>query len=159
DVAPILFRSCVSCHHPGVNSPFSLLTYADVRPRARQIATVTRRRYMPPWKPEPAHGDDFVGARRLNDEEIATIERWVAAGAVNGDPADLPPAPRWTDGWRLGTPDVVIRMPEPFELPAEGADVFRIFVLAVPTREVRYVKAIELVPGTRAVHHANLRID
>jgi tetratricopeptide (TPR) repeat protein len=159
DVAPILFRSCVTCHHPGDNSPFSLLTYADVRPRARQIAAETRRRYMPPWKPEVGFGDELVGARRLSEEEIAMIERWVAAGAADGDPADLPPTPRWTDGWRLGTPDVVVRMPDPFELRAGGADVFRIFALPIPTREVRYVKAIEVIPGTRAVHHANLRID
>jgi tetratricopeptide (TPR) repeat protein len=159
DIAPILFRSCVTCHHPGTSSPFSLLTYADVRPRARQIAAVTRRRYMPPWKPEPESGDQFVGARRLSESEITTIERWVDDGAVNGDPADLPAPPHWTDGWRLGVPDAVVRMPEPFELRADGPDVFRIFVLPIPTRDVRYVKAIEVVPGTRAVHHANLRID
>ena len=114
---------------------------------------------MPPWKPEPGYGDALVGTRRLSDEDIATIDRWASANAPNGDPADLPAAPSWTDGWRLGAPDVVIRMPEPFELPAGGADVFRIFALAIPTRDVRYVKAIEFIPGTRAVHHANLRID
>ena len=67
---------------------------------------------MPPWKPEPGYGDELLGARRLSDDEIATIERWVDAGAVNGDPADLPSYPHWTDGWRLGAPDAVIRMPE-----------------------------------------------
>src|SRR5207245_10614575 len=80
DIAPIFFQHCVTCHHPGTSSPFSLLTYADVRPRARQIAAATRRRYMPPWKPDPEYGDAFVGARRLRDDEIATIERWIGRG-------------------------------------------------------------------------------
>jgi tetratricopeptide (TPR) repeat protein/mono/diheme cytochrome c family protein len=159
DIAPIVFRNCVTCHHPGANGAFSLLTYEDVRPRARQIALATASRYMPPWKPEPGYGDDLLGRRGLTDVEIATIQRWVASGARQGDLADLPRPPEWTDGWRLGVPDLVIRMPEPFEVPPNGPDVFRIFVFPIPTNVMRYVKAIEFMPGTRAVHHANMRLD
>jgi Tfp pilus assembly protein PilF/mono/diheme cytochrome c family protein len=159
DIAPIVFRHCVSCHHPGQNAPFSLLTYQDVRPRARQIALVTKSRYMPPWKPEPGFADEFLGKRGLTEEQIATIEQWSDAGAPEGNPADLPPRADWSDGWRLGTPDLVIRMPEPYEVPAGGPDVFRIFVVPVPTEVARYVKGIEFLPGTRAVHHANIRLD
>ncbi len=154
-----MFRHCVSCHHPGQNAPFSLLTYEDVRPRARQIALVTKSRYMPPWKPEPGFADEFLGKRGLTEEQIATIEQWSDGGAPEGDRADLPPRPDWSDGWRLGTPDLVIRMPEPYEVPAGGPDVFRIFVVPVPTEVARYVKGIEFLPGTRAVHHANIRLD
>ena len=53
DIAPILFRSCAICHHPGEAGPFALLSYADAKARARQIATVTAKRFMPPWLPEP----------------------------------------------------------------------------------------------------------
>jgi len=159
DVAPIILRHCATCHHPGPNSPFSLLTFADVRPRAQAIAAATTRRYMPPWKPVDGYGDELVGRRALTDRDIDTIQRWVAAGAPQGESAELPPAPQWTDGWRLGTPDVVIRMPDAYEVPASGPDLFRIFVLPIPTDVVRYVKAIEFMPGTRAVHHANLRLD
>ncbi len=159
DIAPIVFRHCVSCHHPGQNAPFSLLTYEDVRPRARQIALVTKSRYMPPWKPEPGFADEFLGKRGLTEDQIATIEQWSDGGAPEGDRADLPPRPDWSDGWRLGTPDLVIRMPEPYEVPAGGPDVFRIFVVPVPTEVARYVKGIEFLPGTRAVHHANIRLD
>jgi Tfp pilus assembly protein PilF/mono/diheme cytochrome c family protein len=159
DIAPILFRHCVSCHHPGQSAPFSLLMYEDVRPRARQIALVTKSRYMPPWKPEPGFADEFLGKRGLTEDEIATIAQWSDAGAPEGNRADLPPRPDWSDGWRLGTPDLVIRMPEPYEVPAGGPDVFRIFVLPVPTDVARYVKGIEFLPGTRAVHHANIRLD
>src|SRR2546426_619159 len=67
DVAPILFRHCSVCHHPGTNAAFSLLTYEDVRPRARLIAAATQSKYMPPWKPEPGFGDDFIGRRGLSN--------------------------------------------------------------------------------------------
>ena len=73
DIAPILFRHCVSCHHPGQNSPFSLLTYEDARPRARQIALVTKSRYMPPWKPEPGFADEFLGKRGLTQDQINAL--------------------------------------------------------------------------------------
>jgi tetratricopeptide (TPR) repeat protein/mono/diheme cytochrome c family protein len=159
DIAPVLFRNCVSCHHPGANGAFSLLTYEDVRPRAKLIAAVTHSRYMPPWKPEPGFGDDMLGRRGLSDEEIDTIQQWAAMGALRGDPRDLPASPAWSDGWRLGTPDLVIQMPEPFEVPANGPDIFRTFVLPIPNNVARHVKAIEFIPGTRAVHHANMRFD
>jgi tetratricopeptide (TPR) repeat protein/mono/diheme cytochrome c family protein len=159
DIAPIVYHHCVTCHHPGTSGAFSLLTYEDVRPRARSIAAVTKSRYMPPWKPEHGYGDDLIGARGLTDGEIGAIERWAAAAAPRGDPADLPKSPSWADGWRLGMPDLVIHMPDPQEVPAEGPDIFRIYVFPIPTDVVRYVKAIEFMPGARAVHHANMRLD
>jgi tetratricopeptide (TPR) repeat protein len=159
DIAPILFRHCVTCHHPGTSGAFSLVTYEDVRPRARAIAAATAKRNMPPWKPEEGYGDELVGKRRLTDQEIETLQRWVAAGAPQGDTTALPGAPNWTDDWRLGAPDLVVRMPEAFDVPASGPDIFRIFVVPIRTDAPRYVKAMEFTPGTRAVHHANIRLD
>src|SRR4029079_10099457 len=115
DVAPILFEHCANCHRPGEIAPFSLMTYQDVRPRARDVARVTRDRLMPPWKPEPGFGD-FAGAHRLTDPQIDTIQRWVEQGAVQGDLAVLPRAPAFADGWRLGRPDLVVTLAEPYEL-------------------------------------------
>jgi tetratricopeptide (TPR) repeat protein/mono/diheme cytochrome c family protein len=159
DVAPIVFSHCVTCHHPGANSAFSLVTYSDVRPRAKAIATAITSRYMPPWKPEDGYSDELVGRRRLTDQEIETIQRWVASGAPEGDVAALPASPSWADGWRLGKPDLVVRMPEAFDVPGDGPDIFRIFVVPIPADAPRYIKAIEFIPGTRAVHHANIRLD
>jgi mono/diheme cytochrome c family protein len=119
DVAPIVFDHCGVCHHPNGSAPFSLLTYPAARQRATQIAAVTKNRVMPPWKSEPGYGD-FVGHRPLSDEEIAVVQRWLADGAPEGDPRDLPPLPRWTDGWQLGTPDLVVTLAQPYVLPAEG---------------------------------------
>jgi tetratricopeptide (TPR) repeat protein len=158
-VAPILFEQCLPCHRSGESAPFQLLDYEEARRRARQIAVVTRSRYMPPWLPSPAQ-DAFVGERRLSDEEIATIERWVEAGAPEGDPGKRPPAPPATEGWQLGEPDLVLTLPAPFVVPEEGLDEWRNFVLPIPVERRRFVEAVELRPGNkRVVHHAVMRVD
>jgi tetratricopeptide (TPR) repeat protein len=159
DVAPILFERCALCHHPNGSGPFSLLTYATAKQHATQIAAVTKTRVMPPWKSEPGYGD-FVGHRPLTGGEIDLLQRWVADGVLEGDAADLPPAPRWTDGWQLGSPDLVVTLTQPYLLGADGTDVSRVFVLPVPIDAVRYVRGVEFRPGNpRVVHHANIRID
>jgi Flp pilus assembly protein TadD len=162
DIAPIVWTRCATCHRPGEVGPFSLVTYDDVRRHATQIADVTARRVMPPWKPTPGKGD-FEGERRLTDLELQKIQQWVRNGAIEGDSADLPPRPPVTpsaSGWRLGTPDLVVSMPQPYAVKAEAGDVFRTFVLAIPTATTRYVRAMELKPGNaRVLHHASIGID
>jgi tetratricopeptide (TPR) repeat protein len=159
DIAPIIFAQCSACHRPGGSASFSLLGYADARAHAEQIAAATRRRYMPPWKPEPGYGE-FVGARRLSDEQIALIQRWVADGAQEGDAAAVPPAPTSTSAWHLGEPDIVVTMARPYTLRAAGDDVYRHFVIPVPIPATRFVKAWELRPGNpRVVHHATMELD
>lgn len=159
DIAPILYQSCAPCHRPGEAGPFSLLSYADARKHASQLVAATARRFMPPWPPEPGYGD-FADPRRLSDRQIRTIADWVRQGEPEGNAADLPPAPHFAEGWQLGPPDLVVRMPMPFTLPASGVDVFRNFVIPLNLRETRYIRAIELRPGNkRIVHHANIVID
>jgi len=159
DIAPIVWTRCATCHRPGEIGPFSLLTYDDVKRRATQIAAVTSRRLMPPWKPESGRGE-FQDDRRLTDAELRTLQRWIADGAEEGNAADLPPAPQWADDWRLGTPDLVVRMTESYTVRADGPDVFRTFVIPIPLAAPRYVRALEFQPGNaRVVHHANLGVD
>lgn len=158
-IAPLMFHYCSPCHRPGEAAPFSLLTYADVRQHASQIVAVTERRYMPPWPPDGGYGD-FAGVRRLTAAQLRLIAEWVKQGSIEGDAADLPPAPRFTEGWQIGPPDLVVQIPKPYRLAAGGGDVFRNFVVPVNLNEVRYVRAIELRPGNkRVVHHANIWID
>jgi len=157
DVAPIVFQHCASCHHPGGAGPFSLLSYTSARSHARQIADVARRGYMPPWKPAPGSGP-FVGENRLTPGQIDLLQRWADGGAQEGT-APLPPAPNISAGWQLGTPDLIVSLP-PYELDASGTDVFRIFVVALPTNVARFVRGLEFRPGNNSVvHHANIRID
>jgi Tfp pilus assembly protein PilF len=159
EIAPIIQEHCASCHRPGQPGPFSLLSFADVERRARLIASVTASRYMPPWKPEPDHGE-FVGERRLSATQIQLIQQWVAEGAPEGNATNLPPPRAWSNGWQLGEPDLVIAMPVPYALNASGPDVLRNFVIPIPIFARRYVRGIEFQPGNpRVVHHATLRID
>jgi Flp pilus assembly protein TadD/mono/diheme cytochrome c family protein len=158
-IAPLMFEYCAACHHPGGSGPFSLMTYSEVRQRARQIAVVTRSRYMPPWLPEPGPYK-FTGERRLSDDQISTIQRWIEAGMPAGDPARGPRAPQFPAGWQLGQPDLIVKMSEAFTVPAEGTDVFRNFVLPIPVTATKFVKAVEILPGNKqVVHHANILID
>ncbi len=158
-IAPILNEHCVSCHRPDAVAPFSLSTYAEVSARARMVASVTRRRVMPPWKPAPGVAR-FLGERRLRGSEIDLIQRWVAAGAPEGDPDRASEPPSWPGGWMRGTPDLVVTMDAPYPLPAAGEDVYRNFVVRVPTTRARFVQAIELRPATtRGIHHARILVD
>jgi len=168
-IAPLLSDRCAMCHHPDGSAPFSLMTYDDAKRHARQIATVTRSRFMPPWKVDPGDGP-FIGQHPLSDAEIDLVERWVEQGAPGtsveatsrgGETGAGPIPPRgWTAGWQLGTPDLVVSLTEPYRLAGEGSDVFRIFVLPIPVDRERYVRGLEFRPGNpKVVHHANIRVD
>jgi Tetratricopeptide repeat len=157
DVAPIVFQHCATCHRPGQSAPFPLLTYADCRKHAADLADVTSRRYMPPWLPAGTHGE-FVGDRRLGDVEIAIFRAWADAGAPEGDAKDLPPPPSVPPEWELGPPDAIAQMPAPYLLKPGGRDVYRHFVLPLtrPLDRPRWVRAFEFHPNSRQVHHTFL---
>lgn len=159
DIAPIVIENCAPCHRPGEAAPFSLLSYDDVLKRAEQLVMVTEDRYMPPWLPQHGYGE-FAAERRLTNEEIGMLSQWVEEGATKGDESELPPIPDWPEGWQLGEPDLVVTMTEPFEMPADGGDVFRNFVIPIKIPSTKYVEAIEFRPGNqKIVHHATIRID
>ena len=158
DLAPIIFQHCSPCHRPGQSAPFTLLNYADVKKHAKDIAEVTRTHYMPPWLPEPGR-NEFLGERRLSDPQIALIQDWFAAGSPEGNPADVPPAPTYPQGWLLGKPDLVVELPEPYTLAPEGRDLYRNFVIPAPLKEPRFIRAFEFQPRNRSVHHVRIQLD
>lgn len=158
DVAPILYTHCVTCHRPGQVAPFSLITYADARKRAATIAEVTAAREMPPWLAEPGE-HAFVGARRLDDGQLAVLRRWAESGAPEGNASDLPALPAFPQGWQQGKPDLVLAMPAAFALPAGDHDRYRQIVFPAPASSARYVRAVELQTGTAPIHHAVVRVD
>src|SRR5262249_32075275 len=159
DVAPIVFNRCATCHRPGEAAPFSLLTYDDGKPRGNPIAEAVTSREMPPWKAvvtDYAYKDD----RRLSEDEIDTIKRWVDAKMPEGDPAKLAAMPPFTPGWQLGPPDLVVSMNEPFEVPAYGPDIYRNFVVPLNLKEDKWVRAVDFSPSARSVvHHSRFFLD
>ncbi len=159
DIAPIIYSRCLNCHREGQVAPFSLDTYEQVAKRADWIASITEDRIMPPWIPHPGH-DRFVGERWLTDRELSLLKEWADSGRARGDEADLPPRPEFIEGWRLGEPDLVVKMPRPFTVYANGPDLFQNFVIPIDIPEDRMVAAIEFHPGNkRVVHHCVLFLD
>jgi tetratricopeptide (TPR) repeat protein len=158
-IAPIVYQYCAPCHRPGESGPFSLLTYDDVRRHASQIAEVTKRRYMPPWLPEPGHGD-FAEERRLTDTQIQLIQEWVRLGTPAGQPVRGQAPPSFSSEWQLGPPDLILHVNKPYQLSAEGTEVFWNFIVPVPITATRWVRAMEIRPGNpRVFHHANVVLD
>jgi len=159
DVAPILQRSCQTCHRPGAIAPMSLLSYEDARPWARSIKQKVANREMPPWYIDRHVGiTRFKGDPSLSDGEIATLTAWADSGAPMGNPADMPAPKQFSelDQWHIGKPDVIIRMAKPFKLPATGPDEFIDVLIDPGFKEDMYVMAVETKPeaqGFRVAHH------
>jgi hypothetical protein len=164
DVAPILQRSCQTCHRPDSMAPMSFLTYEDVRPWARAIKQKVSAREMPPW-----YIDRHVGIQKLKDDpslsdaEIATIAGWVDAGSPMGNPADMPPPRQFSnlDQWHIGKPDLIITMPKPYKLRANGPDEFVDVLVDPGFKEDMYIAAVETKPaaqGFRVLHHATANL-
>jgi hypothetical protein len=152
DVAPILYKNCVSCHRPGEMAPMSLMTYELARPYARSIQARVELGTMPPWHAEAPEGT-FLNERRLTRAEKETLVRWAANGAPEGDPKDLPRAPVFPAGWTIGTPDAIVAMDQPYNVPASGEIAYQFFRLPTNFMEDRWVQAIEIRPGARSVVH------
>src|SRR5690348_9303425 len=155
DVAPILQKSCQSCHRPGQMAPMSLLTYQDVRPWARTIKQRVTERTMPPWGIDPHVGiQSFKNDPSLRQDEIDTLVRWVDGGAPLGSAAELPKPREFEDAdrWHIGKPDVIVTSPT-HVVPAEAADWWGSYYVDTGLTEDRYIKAIESKPGNTAVVH------
>ena len=153
DVAPIFYEHCAGCHRPNDIAPFSVLEYGDVSPWANSIREKVSAREMPPWHADPRYGD-FANDARLSQREIETISSWVAQGAKEGNPDDLPELPREVTGWKIGKPDLVLAMSEEYTVPAHSPDSYVYVTFPTRFKEDKWVQAVEIRPGnTRIVHH------
>ncbi|MEK7795584.1 MAG: c-type cytochrome [Candidatus Hydrogenedentota bacterium] len=167
DVLPILQENCQSCHRPqganlsGMIAPMSLMTYEEVRPWAKAIARSVEAKAMPPWDASQLTHGVFKNERTLTDDQIATIASWVSSGAARGNSADAP-APKLFEntGWqlsdKLGEPDMLLKMNEPFWVADEVRDIqprIEIKLTKEQMPEKRWVRAIEYRPGSEVVHH------
>lgn len=151
DVAPIFFSRCLECHRPGEIAPMSLLSYEDARPWAKSIKKKVANREMPPWDADPRFGH-FSNNRSLTEEEIATIASWVDQDSPRGDPAKMPPVPKFTEGWQLGEPDYIVELPE-IDIPPGENDIFPNISVRLDLPEDRWIRAIEVRPSAREVNH------
>jgi hypothetical protein len=160
DIASIIQKNCQDCHRPGQVAPFSLLTYEQARKRGSDIAHVTGEKTMPPWPASTDYGGPFLDQRVLADADLAKLREWVGAGCPEGDPKDAPPPREFASDWPLGKPDIIVTMDQPFPLPADGSDEFRVFVLKTDLPEDRWIRAVDFKPGNRkVVHHIIAGID
>jgi len=153
-VAAILDVNCVTCHRPGEIGPFSMVNFSEAKKRAKQIADVTGSRTMPPWKPDAGHGA-FLDERKLTDKQIETLKAWADAGAPEGDAKLRPVPPVFKSGWKLGKPDLVLKMPEAFKVPATGHDLYHQFVFPLNLKKEVHLVGVECRPGNpKVAHHA-----
>lgn len=152
DVAPILYNNCTECHRAGMSAPMSLMSYDETRPWARAIKQRVVKREMPPWSAHPSHGK-FKNDPSLSQKDIDTIASWVDAGAPKGNDRDLPPAPRYAEGWTIGTPDAIFTMTEDYKVPTEGTIPYQYIRIPTNLTEDKWLAAIEIKPGDRRVVH------
>lgn len=159
DVAPILASHCVRCHQPGGIAPFSLAAADEAVRRSRAIGEAVSERRMPPWHADPKYGR-FANDPSLTDGERSMILDWCASGAARGEedaPKSLPAGSAHCDGWQMGTPDLIVPIPEPFAVPAAGVIPYQVFEVDPGFQEDRWISEAEILPGNRAVvHHAIL---
>jgi hypothetical protein len=152
DIAPIIQKNCMVCHRPGEVAPMSFTNYKEIRPWAKAIREKVVSRVMPPWFADPAHGE-FSNDPRLSQKEIDAIVAWVEGGAKEGDPKDSPPSPKYTEGWQIGKPDVVLSMPVEYSVPAEGVIPYKYFAVPTNFTEDKYVQFAEIRQGNRRIVH------
>jgi hypothetical protein len=154
DVLPILQSHCQSCHRPGEIAPIPFVTYEQTYPWAKQIASAVQMKMMPPWFADPSYGK-FANDPSLTTQEIATISAWADAGAPAGDARNAPPARKWTEGWNIARPDLVVTMPKPVQIAAQGEIEYTYEIVPTHFAADRWVQMSELRPGSPAhVHHA-----
>ncbi len=151
-IAPILFANCASCHRTGEIAPMALTNYKEVRPWAKAIKEQVASRQMPPWHADPKHGV-WANDRRLSQQDIDTLVKWVDQGAPEGDPKAVPPLPKFASGWQIGEPDVTFEMPETFTVPAEGTVPYMYFTVPSNFKEDKYIAAMEARAGELSVVH------
>jgi mono/diheme cytochrome c family protein len=152
DIAPIVQQNCQGCHRPGEGTPFSLLTYEDARPWAKDMKRMVQQRAMPPWF-EDGHTAKFANNRALTQAQIDTIVAWVNAGAPKGDPKDLPTPRQFLEGWTIPKPDVVFTLPKPFSVPDHGVLEYQYVILPTGFTEDKWVQFVEAAPSDRTVVH------
>ncbi len=153
DIAPILYKRCLSCHSDTKIAPFSLVGYDNAKRRAKTIKAVVGVGYMPPWKAKEGYGE-FRDVPTLTSAEKDLIARWADGGAPEGNPADAPKAPKMAEDWRMGKPDLILTPEKPTLVKAEGLDFFRDYLVEPNITKPTWVRIVDFRPKEQGtVHH------
>jgi len=158
-ISRIVQANCLACHREGGAGPFALDTYDRVKGRRGMIQYVLEEKLMPPW-----HADEMGGPWRnvaaLPADDLAAMLAWFDAGAPEGDPRNAPLPRSFAPGWRMGEPDAVVRLPEDFEIPAEGALDYQYAYVKTDFGEDKWIAAMEFRPtAPQVVHHALIFVE
>jgi len=151
-VSRILQNKCAECHHANTAAPFGLTSYDEAKNWSSTIKEAVVQRRMPPWHADPRYGH-FSNDMRLTQQEIDTLVGWVDAGAPMGDTCDLPEKREYGDGWVIGKPDAVFKMPREYTVQARGTVKYQYFVTPTNFKQDMWVQAAEARPGNRSVVH------
>jgi hypothetical protein len=169
-IAPILERSCNSCHQAGTSAPFSFEDHETVASNAAMIAEVVEQRRMPPWYASPGVGK-FTNDRTMSAADRKLLVAWARAGAYRGDaeaastPAHDSASSNTTSAdamwagkhWQMGEPDFVLETPLTYDVPADGYVDYKYAVLPTLFLRDTYLEAVEIQPSNpRVVHHSNM---
>lgn len=159
DVAQIVYNKCSQCHHQGGVAPFSLTTYAETSPMAAAMYDAIALEEMPPWPPNNDY-QQYAHDRSLNDTEKATLLDWILAGTPEGNPANTPPPPVFSNGTILGQGDLEVQIPTYMSKALSNGDDYVCFAMPSGLAQDRIIKAVEIIPGNREiVHHALIYVD
>ena len=152
-VSRILQQKCAECHHKNTAAPFSLVSYDEAKNWSSTIKEAVVQRRMPPWHADPRYGH-FSNNMRLTQKEIDTLVAWIDNGTPLGETCDLPPKKEYGDGWVIGKPDAIFKMPREYTVKAKGTVRYQYFVSKTNFKKDMWVQAAEARPGNRsAVHH------
>jgi hypothetical protein len=155
DIAKIIYKQCTPCHRPGSAGTFDLLTYEDVKSKAKSIELVTRARFMPPYPADPSYVH-FRDEKVLSEDEIQLIQQWVSDGAPLGIKEKIPPVPVFPGQSTFGKPDLIVHMKKSFFIEGNNKDHFMMMKIPVELPRDTFIRAIEIVPGNKKlVHHIN----
>lgn len=150
DVFPILKERCSQCHVAGGVAPMSLMTYEEAFPWAESIRAELVAAHMPPWNADTGFGD-LKGAHVLPAKELDVLLTWATGGNPRGALDQKLPEVTLKNDWTLGPPDLSLKLPAEFTLAADKMDDTQEFTLATGTTEARWIRAVDLLPGTPAI--------
>ena len=150
DVFPIFRDRCASCHVPGGIAPMSLMTYDDAFPWAESIRAELVAAHMPPWNADEGYGE-IKRAHTLSPKELDVILTWATGGNPRGALDQKLPKVELKNEWKLGAPDLVAENACGLHAGRDKMEDSQEFTLPSGTTEARWVRAVDLLPGTPSI--------